>query len=434
MLKTLTNREFRLLWLGQAVSHLGDQFHLIALPWLVLALTGDPLQLGLVMAVAGVPRALVMLFGGALADRLSPRLVMIGSDVLRCAIAAGVALAVATGTVQVWMIYALALAFGLISGFFLPAAEATLPRIVDERQLAGGNSLMMIATQVAQFVGPALAGSVIALLAHSGADAGAELSGVVVAFGIDAASFAVGLITLALMRPVSGFGSDRHPLSDIAEGLAFAWRNATIRRLLIVIGLANLILTGPLFVGLPTLAAQRLPEGAAAFGAILSGYAAGNLIGMTGAGSWRPSARQLGWIGFGIFPVLAAVYAVIGLTDTTWLAVGAMVLGGVGNGLLSINVITLLQRMTPQSFLGRVMSVLMLSMYGLGPISQVLAGWILQASITWLFCGAAACLVIPAVIALRHRTMWDFTSTSETAGTEPDREPADSPVPSVRIQ
>jgi len=422
MLKTLKNREFRLLWLGQAVSHLGDQFHLIALPWLVLALTGDPLQLGLVMALAGIPRALVMLFGGAIADRVSPRMLMIVSDILRFGIAAGIALAVATGTVQLWMIYALAIGFGFISGFFLPAAEATLPRVVGERQLAGGNSLMMIADQAAQFVGPALAGSIIALLSSGVAQTPAGMTGIAFAFGVDAASFAFGVITLALMRPVAGFGSDRHPLRDIADGLSFVWNHATIRTLMIVIGLANLMLTGPVFVGLPVLAAQRLPEGAAAFGALLSGYAAGNLIGMAAAGSWRPNSRQLGWFGFAIFPFFAAIYAAIGFATNTWVAAALLVLGGIANGILSINVITMLQQLTPKPFLGRVMSVLMLSMYGLGPISQMLAGWVLHYSTTWLFCGAAVCLIIPAMVALRSRAMWELNSLSASAETTRDQE------------
>jgi MFS family permease len=409
MLEVLKNREYRLLWIGQGVSHLGDQFHLIALPWLVLAITNDPLQLGLVMALAGIPRALVMLFGGAIADRISPRLLMLGSDLVRLVITAGLVTVLATGAVRLWMIYALAISFGLISGIFLPAAEATLPRVVQERQLAGGNSLMMIADQVAQFVGPALAGSVIALLAHGVATSPAGMTGIAIAFAVDAVSFAVGAFTLFLMRPVAGFGSERHPLRDIADGVRFVWNDVTIRTLVLVIALANLMLTGPLLVGLPVLAQQRLPEGAAAYGVVLSGYALGNLIGMALAGIWRPNARQLGWIGFAIFPFLGAIYSVIGLIDSTVLAAALMVVGGVGNGYLAIIVITQLQQMTPKPFLGRVMSVVMLSMYGLGPISQIVAGWALQFSVGGLFLGASAGLIIPAVIALRHRSMWDFT-------------------------
>jgi MFS family permease len=105
MLTALTNRQYRYLWGGQATSHLRDQFHLVALPWLVLAVTHDPLQLGLVLAVAGIPRAALMLFGGAVADRISPRLVMLVSDLLRFLITGTLVLATFTAQVQIWMIY-----------------------------------------------------------------------------------------------------------------------------------------------------------------------------------------------------------------------------------------------------------------------------------------------------------------------------------------
>jgi MFS family permease len=83
MARVLALRDFRLLFAGSATSLLGDQFALIATPWLVLKLTGDPLALGLVLALEGLPRAVFMLLGGAITDRLSPRLVMLISDFTR---------------------------------------------------------------------------------------------------------------------------------------------------------------------------------------------------------------------------------------------------------------------------------------------------------------------------------------------------------------
>src|ERR1035437_7338810 len=118
MFAALKTRDFRLLWGGQAISFIGDQFHLIALPWLVLTLTHDPLQLGIVLALAGIPRAALMLLGGAYAARHSPRTIMLVSDVLRLVLVAGLAAATLTGAVQMWMLYLLALSFGVASGFF----------------------------------------------------------------------------------------------------------------------------------------------------------------------------------------------------------------------------------------------------------------------------------------------------------------------------
>ncbi len=135
MLSAFKTRDYRLLFAGQGISALGDQFNLIALPWLVLTLTHDPFQLGLVLAIAGIPRALLMLVGGAWADRHSPRTIMLVSDVLRFGLAAALATAILAGVAQMWMVYVLALAFGVVSGFFMPAAQAGLSRYVLKRDL-----------------------------------------------------------------------------------------------------------------------------------------------------------------------------------------------------------------------------------------------------------------------------------------------------------
>src|SRR5262252_6371095 len=97
MSQVLAHRDFRLLWLGQTASLIGDQFYLIALPWLVLRLTGDPLALGAVLALAGVPRAVFMLVGGAVTDRFSPRWIMLLSDIVRLALVAALAGLAVTG-------------------------------------------------------------------------------------------------------------------------------------------------------------------------------------------------------------------------------------------------------------------------------------------------------------------------------------------------
>lgn len=413
MLKTLTDHDFRSLCVGQAISNIGDQFHLIALPWLVLTITADPLQLGLVMAVAGVPRAIVMLFGGALADRMSPRTIMLWSNLIRMVIAGGLAAVVASGQIQLWMPYAVAGVFGIVSGLFLPSSEATLPRLLEPQRLAAGNSLMMMAAQAAQFAGPALAGSMIALLSH-GANLGpAAMVGIGGAFAVDAVSFAVAAGTLLLVRPLPAFGSRSHPMRDIADGLGFVWHDRYIRILVILLALANLLLTGPLFVGLPTLAATRFSDGAAAYGLLLSASGLGNIAGMALAGATRPSANVLSWLSVGVFPLMGVCYAGLGLVSSSTVAAVLMLVAGLGNGFLAITVITLVQRIAPSHLVGRTMAVLMLSMYGLGPISQVVAGLVLHLSVSWLFIGSAIGLILPATIALLNRSLWQLAPIAE---------------------
>ena len=160
------NRNFSLLFGGSSVSAFGDQFTLVALPWLVLKLTGDPAALGVVLAVMAFPRALFMLVGGAVVDRMSPRRVLLGARFVNAACIVILAVLVLTGTIQMWMVYLLALGIGLSTAFAYPAGSAILPQLVQPQQLRSANAAFMGMRQLSMIGGPVLAGFVIALGAH----------------------------------------------------------------------------------------------------------------------------------------------------------------------------------------------------------------------------------------------------------------------------
>ena len=415
MLGALKTRDYRLLWLGQAISHLGDQFHLIALPWLVLTLTHDPFQLGLVLALAGVPRAAVMLFGGACADRHSPRLIMLVSDALRFVISATIATSLLTGAVQLWMVYALAVSFGVVSGFFMPAAEASLPRLLASEQLEAGNALMMGADQLASFVGPALAGTVIALFgtAHVGAGQASSLTGLGVAFAVDAASFAVSAVTLLLMRalPALAAGAGDHPLAAIADGLRYALSRPVFRWMLGLLAAANLLLIGPLMVGIPVLAQTRFSQGAAAFGLLISAYGLGNLCGVVVAGSTpRPSSRLDSSLVLGLFAGFGVVIGALAFVTSVWTGVALLAVLGVANGYVAVVLMTLLQRITPAAMLGRLMSLVTLAMLGVTPISTALSGVIVGLGPAVLFVGCGAGMLAVTAFAAAGRRSWSLAA------------------------
>lgn len=203
---------------------LGDQFAFIATPWLVLKLTGDPLALGIVLALEGVPRAMFMLLGGAITDRLSPRIIMLIADIVRLVLTALMALVVFTGTVQMWMMYAFGLAFGLVAGFAIPAGNSIVPMLVEEQDLQAGNSIMMGASQLVGFVGPTVAGLLIGSYSKSP-------MGIGLAFGIDAVSFAVSALTLWIMH--SGgkrqADSDANPKESV-WGIHPGWDKVSLGR------------------------------------------------------------------------------------------------------------------------------------------------------------------------------------------------------------
>ncbi len=402
MRRVLAQRDFKLLWIGQLTSILGDQFYMIAGPWLVLKLTGDPLALGLTAALGALPRAATMLVGGAITDRFSPRRIMLISDFLRLVLTTIMVILVLTGAIRVWMIYLFSLVFGLISGFFTPASSAIVPDLLPAGDLQAGNSIFQGSSQLVGFVGPALAGAVIGLVPG-------KMTGIGAALAIDAVSFIASVVTLWLMRggsaaqvmqrAESAVGSAAESVwSSIQSGIRYAVKDPFLRLIFIVIGFANLFFTGPLVVGVPILADQRLPGGATAYGLILSAYAGGNLLGIILCGALpRPSAKVMKFLLVGLMFIFGPGIFGLGWITQTWAGFILMLVMGVGNGYLSISLITTLQQRTPREMMGRLMSLLLLANIGLMPISQALAGLISRWSLSALFASAGLGLLLLGV-------------------------------------
>ncbi len=423
MRSVLRGRDFRLLWIGQGVSLLGDQFYLIALPWLVLRLTGDPLSMGTVLAVAGIPRALFMLVGGALTDRFSPRTLMLASDVLRLIVVSLLAAVVFAGRVQSWMLYAFALTFGLVDAFFYPAQIAMVPRLVDAESLQAGNSLIQGTAQLSLFAGPVLAGLMIALLEGTGpygmgaAGSAPGMKGIAIAFGFDAFTFLVSTVTLWMMTATGKATGDIAPeaasaasvLASVREGLLAVWNDTVLRTFFALLAAINLLVAGPLGIGIPVLADRRFPEGAAAFGMIMSAYGAGSLLGTGLAGVLpKPAPRVLGMIVLLDVGVLGIGMALLGLASSTLIAAAITLMMGIVDGYAVILFITWLQVRTPANMLGRMMSLLMFAAVGLKPLSDAVAGVLIGLNVTWVFVGAGAVVTLMVLASALHplvRTM-----------------------------
>ncbi len=394
MLNVLSIRDFRLLFAGVSTSLLGDQFSLIATPWLVLQLTGNPLALGIVLALQGIPRALFMLFGGAITDRFSPRIIMLVSDIIRFVLVALMATVVFTGIVQMWMLYAFSLGFGLVAGFAVPAGNSIVPMLVKEKDLQAGNSIIMGVGQLVGFVGPVVAGILIGKFTES-------FLGIGLAFGIDAVTFATSAMTLWLMRgggklPSSTDASDKESIwAAIMVGLKQVWDDRALRLIFLVIAAVNFLFVGPILVGVPVLANQRLAEGAVAFGLLMSGFAGGNLGGFLLAGALpRPTGRTMRFFLIALLTAFGIALDIVGFINLTWVDFGLMLLLGLGNGYVTIILFTWIQTRTPKTMLGRIMSLLMLSSAGLVPVSQAISGAVGAWNLTLLFVAAGGLIVL----------------------------------------
>lgn len=396
MARVLSLRNFRLLFAGSTTSLLGDQFALIATPWLVLQLTGDPLALGIVLALEGFPRAVFMLLGGAVTDRFSPRMVMLASDFIRLALTALMVLAVFTGAIQMWMVYAFALGFGLVAGFAVPAGNSMVPMLVQEQDLQAGNSVIMGSSQLVQFIGPTIAGILIGRYSSS------EL-GIGLAFAIDALSFAASAVCLWVMRVGKGpapaaEAQQENIWASILSGVKYMWNNETLRMLFLILAAVNFLFTGPLLVGIPVLANQYLAEGAVAFGLLMSAFAGGSLLGIVLAGALpRPKGKGMSTFLVVLLAGFGVSLGFFGFIRSTWLDFALMLLLGAGNGYIAILMFTWMQANTPKDMLGRMMSMVMLAGSGLVPISQAISGGLIKWSMETLFVSAGVLIVLVAL-------------------------------------
>src|SRR5262249_17386504 len=379
----LSVRNFRLLWIGEGISLLGDQFYLIALPWLVLPLTSSALGLGTILALASSPRAVFMLIGGAFVDRYSPRSVMIWSNVARFVLVALLSVLVLMDTIGIEMLYVFALAFGLADAFYFPAQTAIVPQLLSEDQLQAGNTYVQSTAMLSFFLGPVLAGALIALLGHAAAADGApDMQGIGIAFAIDTLSFVASLLTLLMMRIPSvtkQASEQQNVFESIKEGFAYVWSRMVLRVFFLLIVAINFLVLGPVTVGIPVLASQRLLEGAAAFGIIMSAFGAGSLLGIILSNLLpAPKPKHFGTVILLVISSLGVGVALMPLfASTAVVAVINLLLGAIA-GYQRMMLFTWLQKRIPQELMGRVMSLLFFCSIGLAPISNALAGAILE--------------------------------------------------------
>jgi len=385
-------RNFRLLWIGEGISLLGDQFYLIALPWLVLILTGNALAVGSVLAIAGIPRAIFMLLGGAMTDRFTPRKLMISSNLVRMVLTGLLAALVFMSLIQTWMLFAFALVFGLADAFFYPAQTSIVPQLVSKDQLQAGNAMIQGTATLSIFIGPLLAGAMISRL-----DGGSihSMTGIALAFALDALSFLASITMLSLMKIAPGLSAVEKAaegvLASIKAGLLYVWRDTTLKIVFGLVAGINILVVGPVFVGIPVIAKMRFVEGAAAYGLIMSAFGGGSLLGIALTGLLpKPSPKKLGTVLLSVISLMGIGLIVIGITPSTLVAAVASCVMGAANGYNNIMLITWLQKRIAPTLTGRIMSLVMFASLGLNPISTALSGALIGLNATALLVCAGA--------------------------------------------
>ncbi|PZP31013.1 MAG: MFS transporter [Roseateles depolymerans] len=391
------NRNFRWLIGGGLLSALGDQFTLLALPWLVLSLSHDPLVLGTVLALGSLPRAVFILVGGALADRHSPKQVLWLTKWLNFALLGVLAALVASGRITLPGVYVLTLLIGLATAFSYPAASAILPQAVPPALLQPANGALMGVRQIVLLLGPVLAG----LLVSAGGAPDLGRPGLALAFGFDALSFAISAWTLSRVQTTTPAARTAQPVgAAILESLRACWQDRELRALFGYFAAIAFFVGGPIQVALPVLAAERLPGGASALGAMLAAHGLGSLAGMAVSGlkpRWR--LATLGGTVLLIDACAGGVFLLFGHVHSAWQGAALLLPLGAMGGFVMVAVYSWLQRRIAPEMLGRSMALFMFIVMGLAPLASAAAGAALRVlDVGQLFTAAALCLL--AVVAL----------------------------------
>lgn len=364
-LAALGHRNFRLLYFGLLVSTLGSQITRAASAWVIYELTGSAAALGLAGLFAALPLIPMSLFGGALADAVERRRLLLVTQFMALLTVAALAILSASGQIAVWHLYAANVMITTVGVLDRPARQALIPSLVPPEQLFNAYTLMTTLMQVSSLVGPMIAGLALAT------------GGAGLAFGIDALTFVAVVVALLMMKnlPPVVSGGRTLGLGSVGEGLRFVWSQP------IIVGLLGLDVAAMFFGYYQTLLpifANLYGVGELGFGLLTSAPAAGSLAGgalMLVLGR----LRRPGWVMLGA--VAGYALALIGLGLSPWF-LGALACGALLGFTDAISVTirhTATQLNTPDELRGRVSSVFQISVQGGNSVGALNAGFVAAA-------------------------------------------------------
>lgn len=395
------NRDFVLLWSGQAVSVLGTKISSLALPLLVLDTTHSAAQAGLITSARMVPYLILGLPAGALVDRWNRKRAMIVCDIARGVALGSVPLAWSLGHLTIALLYLVALVQGTAFVFFNVAEMACLPNVVSREDLPEATALDSVAGSGASLVGPGLSGIIISL-------ARTTAEGAVLAYLVDAATYFVSVVSLAFIRvpfqAERAAGVRRHLSREVLEGLQFLWGDPRLRALALA-SWALSFLYAPVSLAMIVLARDQMHASARTIGMIFSLSAIGGLIGASIAARLKTRVR-FGWVVIGSIALQALVTPLVGLAVSPGMMIAGWGLAFMCDPIFSMASMSYRLAMTPDELRGRVHGVYRLGGYGAEPLGTALGGFCLgivspRVEILAVAAGVALCAFVVSLSRLR---------------------------------
>lgn len=362
-LAVLQVHDFRLFYVGYTTSQFGTAMSAVAIAFAFLGTGGTATGLGVVFAANIVPMIVFLLVGGALADRLGRRRVMLAADLVRCVAQGALAAALALGHAGLWVFVAAALAVGAGTAFFSPALAAFPVQLAPPELLGDANALLGTAEPAAKVAGPALAGILIAVTSPA------------LVIAVDAGSYAVSALALAGLRLRESSSRTVAGRNLLLRDMAAGWAEFTSHPWLwpqtVQFALFNLVTWGPYLVLGPVLADQYL-GGARAWGVVLACYGGGAILGgllALGRRLRRPLlVGTLTTFGFALPPLAFALRLPLPAVA------GAALAAGLSTAFGGAFAATVEQRLISPEARSRVGAINMVGAFAFGPVAFIAAG------------------------------------------------------------
>jgi MFS family permease len=396
-------RQFRLLFLGQALSVVGDRMTQVVLPFAVLSIGGSVTDVGLVAAAGFVPFILLGLIGGVVADRMDRRRILVISDVVRLASQATAGVLLVSGAAEVWHLAALTAVFGAADSFFSPAFTGLLPlTIAEPHHLQPANALRGLSFSTGSIAGPVLAGLLVAFIGEGGA------------LLVDAGTFGVSVVCLLALRPRVVERGDPEPFAADLRG---GWREVRARSwvwsFLLAMVVYHVVVLPSVFVLGPVLMDDEA-SGASSWAVIVAAFGAGSMVADLLLLRWRPAfALRAAAVALAVASCQAVI---IGSGLPVGLIAAVEFVAAIGVSAFFTLWETSLQEHIPQHAISRVSSYDYAASAGMMPLGMIVAGPVSDAlgvhetlagmSVIGI-AAAAACLAVPAVRQLPRAAVRD---------------------------
>jgi MFS family permease len=366
ILRALRNRNYRLFFFGQGISLIGTWMQQLAMSWLVYRLTNSTLLLGIVASSSQIPTFIVAPFAGVIADKFNRHRILFATQTLAMVQALIIALLVMTGRISSWHIIVLSIFLGIINGFDMPTRQAFVYELVDmEEDLPNAIALNSMIFNGARFIGPSIAGIIIASIGESAC------------FFINAASFLAVLASLAAIKIPSAKNFARHNgtvLTGLKDGFSYAFGSVPIRTILLLLAVVSLF-TMPYAVLMPVFAKDILHGGPRTLGLLMGAVGVGALIGAVFLAS-RKSMQGIDKIMILAVCILGSSIILFSFSRLLTLSLFLMLLTGFGLMVQMASANTVLQSVVDVDKRGRVMSLYTMSFMGMAPFGSLLGGFI----------------------------------------------------------